>query len=158
MDHGGDDEPNLVPLLDLVLQLVMFFMMCANFVMEQVDQTVVLPDAVSAKPMKDAGQDVIFLNVNSEGHLLVVGKPKPLTTNDEMTLFLRDEADASRRRMEDAARKAGRQLAPEEKIETTVIIRAHKDARFEQVYRIMRTCQDVGLRKLQLRAIPYKGA
>src|SRR4029079_343313 len=40
---SSDAEPNLVPLLDLVLQLVMFFMMCANFVMEENDQTIKLP-------------------------------------------------------------------------------------------------------------------
>ena len=33
------------PLLDLVLQLVMFFMLCANFVMEQVNDTIKLPKA-----------------------------------------------------------------------------------------------------------------
>ena len=35
---GGDDkppEPNLMALLDLVLQMVMFFMVVANFVTEQ---------------------------------------------------------------------------------------------------------------------------
>ena len=63
-------EPNLVPLLDLVLQLVMFFMMCANFVMEQVDQTILLPVAQQAKPMSETGPDVVFLNVTADGALL----------------------------------------------------------------------------------------
>ena len=43
MSHGSSSsdkcEPNLVPLLDMVLQLVMFFMVCANFVMEQVNES-----------------------------------------------------------------------------------------------------------------------
>ena len=39
-------EPNLTPLLDMVLQLVMFFMLCANFVMEQVNESVKLPLAI----------------------------------------------------------------------------------------------------------------
>ena len=52
--HGGAAEaaePNLTPLLDLVLQLVMFFMIVSNFIMEQTNEAVRLPIAVSAKPI-----------------------------------------------------------------------------------------------------------
>ena len=42
MSHGGSDsgvsaEPNMTPLLDLVLQLLMFFIINVNFVSEQVN-------------------------------------------------------------------------------------------------------------------------
>ncbi len=33
-------DPNLVPLLDLVFQLIMFFMICVNFVSEQVNSDI----------------------------------------------------------------------------------------------------------------------
>jgi biopolymer transport protein ExbD len=46
-------EPNLTPLLDVVLQLLMFFMMCVNFVTEQVNSDIALPDAQSARPGQD---------------------------------------------------------------------------------------------------------
>ena len=43
MSHGGADDnsadPNLTPLLDLVLQLLMFFIINVNFVAEQVGNT-----------------------------------------------------------------------------------------------------------------------
>src|SRR3954453_16149024 len=99
MAHGthssasSDAEPNLVPLLDLVLQLVMFFMMCANFVMEQVDQTILLPVAQQAKPMAETGPYCVFLNVPAAGALLVTGRSKPLTTDAEVQVFLQTVHD-----------------------------------------------------------------
>ena len=152
MSHGGQDncEPNLVPLLDLVLQLVMFFMMCTNFIMEEVNQSIKLPIAQSARPMKETGTDVVFLNINDRGQLLVLEKPEPL--NDaEMAHYLQNVYDAGKRRAAEEARKGGSDPA-QAKVETLVIVRAHKDVDYSEVYKVMRKCQDLGLRKLQLRA------
>ena len=55
-------EPNLVPLLDVILQLVMFFMLCANFVMEQVNEAIKLPDAIAAKPLDKRAGDYLILH------------------------------------------------------------------------------------------------
>src|SRR5438552_7349756 len=76
---SSDAEPNLVPLLDLVLQLVMFFMVCANFVMEQINESIQLPKAEAARPLDANAHNIIFLNVNEKGEVLlsqldVVGK------------------------------------------------------------------------------------
>ena len=140
-------EPNLVPLLDLVLQLIMFFMMCAQFaVMEQTDRSIQLPLAQHAKPIPDTGPEVVFLGVNDRGEVKVVGRPRPLVTDDEIAVFLRQDV------YEPAAR-----AAKGKEIKTQVIIRADKNADFEQIYRIMRRCQEAGLRKLQLRAIQSGG-
>src|SRR5262245_55734238 len=97
MSHGShasaqtDAEPNLVPLLDLVLQLVMFFMMCANFVMEENDQSIKLPHSQQAKPLADTGPDVVHLGVTRDGHVTVVGRPHPLITDDELFVFLKKD-------------------------------------------------------------------
>jgi biopolymer transport protein ExbD len=144
-------EPNLVPLLDLVLQLVMFFMICAQFaVMEQTDQSIRLPNAQQAKPIPDdgLGPDVMYLGVTDRGEVKVSGRPRPLTTDAEITVFLRDVSEAAK---EAAARRG------EKDVKTLVVLRADKDATFEQIYRVMRRCQEAGLRKLQLRAIKVRG-
>src|SRR5947199_234287 len=91
-NHSELAEPNLVPLLDLVLQLIMFFMMCAQFaVMEQTDKGIQLPLAQQAKPIPDTGPDVVFLGVNDRGEVKVVGRPRPLVNDDEITVFLRQD-------------------------------------------------------------------
>jgi biopolymer transport protein ExbD len=147
--HGSssDAEPNLVPLLDLVLQLVMFFMMCAQFaVMEQTDQMIKLPQAAQAKPIPDEGlgPNVVFLGITDTGDVKVAGRP-PMKTEEEIVVFLKRDVYESALR---AARQRG-----EKDVSTLIVIRADQNADFAQIYRVMRRCQEAGLRKLQLRAI-----
>ena len=70
-------EPNLTPLLDVVFQLITFFMLVINFSSENYDQRVRLPVADSARPIDEPEQvseDRLVLNVDSEGHLLIAGR------------------------------------------------------------------------------------
>jgi biopolymer transport protein ExbD len=72
-------ELNLTPLLDVVLQLIMFFMMCVNFVMDQVDPNVELPSSVSARelpPKTDIQVVVVNMEVVREDVIGEDGKPK----------------------------------------------------------------------------------
>lgn len=148
MSHTSESsaEPNLVPLLDLVLQLVMFFMMVAQFaVMEQTDQTIKLPQAAQAKPIPEEGlgPDVVFLGITDQGDVKVTGRP-PMKTEEEVVVFLKQAYAAAQER----AKKEG-----QSDVRTLVVIRADQNADFAQVYKVMRRCQEAGLRKLQLRAI-----
>ncbi len=57
-------ELNLTPLLDVVLQLIMFFMMCVNFVSDQVNVNVLLPTSASVQEIQAKGDaDVVVVNV-----------------------------------------------------------------------------------------------
>jgi biopolymer transport protein ExbD len=149
--HAANDaEPNLVPLLDLVLQLVMFFMMCAHFAMqEQTDQAIKLPTAAQAAPIPEEGQgpNLLYLGVTNNGDVKVSGRP-PMTTDGEITAFLAEAAGAAKER----ARKEG-----DKDLKTIVVIRADERSDYAQVYKVMRHCQEVGLRKLQLRAVRPAG-
>lgn len=72
-------ELNLTPLLDVVLQLIMFFMMCVNFVMDQVDPNVLLPSSVSARelpPKSDVQVVVVNLEVVRQPVIGPDGKPE----------------------------------------------------------------------------------
>jgi biopolymer transport protein ExbD len=136
-------EPNLVPLLDLVLQLIMFFMMCANFVMEENDPGIQLPLSQMAKPLPDVGSDVLHLGIDDDGHVRVVGR-STMTNDPEVATFLREVADANRRSMAERNETGD--------LKTLVIIRASRDCSFHKIYSVMRRCQEAGLRRLQLRA------
>ena len=99
MSHGSAAdkcEPNLVPMLDMVLQLVMFFMVCANFVMEQVNETIKLPEAVVAKPIEKE-EYFIFLNINKDGHVLLsaldaIGDDRILTNPKRVETYMKQRA------------------------------------------------------------------
>ena len=84
MSHGGggggkgwvSSDPNLTPLLDLVLQLVMYFMLVANFVMDELSDKIHLPVATQAKPLTAKDTNIMYLNVSKEGKILLpIGDP-----------------------------------------------------------------------------------
>ena len=146
MSHGGglgkgevSPEPNLTPLLDLVLQLVMFFMLVANFVMDELSDKINLPIASQAKPLTAKDPNVHYLNVTREGKVILpVGDP--LTTPEQITFHMNQLA---------RTHALGEQKA---KDEVTVIIRADRDTRFLNIHKTMLAIKNAGFRKLQLRA------
>ncbi len=61
-------EPNLTPLLDVVFQLITFFMLMINFSSDNYDRRVTLPVAGSARPVEDdqqVAEDRLVLNIDS---------------------------------------------------------------------------------------------
>jgi len=151
MSHGGADkcEPNLIPLLDLVLQLVMFFMVCANFVMEQINESIQLPAAEVARPLDPNATNIIFLNVNEKGEVLLsaldaVGKENTLYNKVQVQNYMKRRFD------EDIRKNGGDKTRPPKSL---LIIRADKRTPFEKVYDIMKACQLAGYQNCQLRAI-----
>lgn len=151
MSHGSDKacEPNLVPLLDMVLQLVMFFMVCANFVMEQVNESIKLPTAVSAQPLDPNAGNIIFLNVNEKGEVLLsaldaVGSDRVLYNQIQVQSYMK-------RRYEEDVRVAGGDTSKPPR--STVIIRADRRTQFRKIYDIEVACQKAGYKNCKLRAI-----
>src|SRR6266403_3123687 len=111
MSHTvGDDikaEPNLIPLLDLVFQLIMFFMICVNFVSAQVNEEIKLPISQSARAMDKAEVEVLVLNMEATGKILVVGQPRPLGTIGEKKYFLKQFYADAKRAAEESGDKRG---------------------------------------------------
>jgi len=67
MSHGGGEdniEPDLTPLLDLVMQLLMFFIINVNFVSNATDADTDLPTAGSARPEENDPKS-IFLDLRT---------------------------------------------------------------------------------------------
>ena len=134
-------EPNLVPLLDLVLQMLMFFIITVNFVSNQVNENIKLPVAQMAQPMKKDITDVLYLNVNDKGQIEVVGREQPLSDFGQIKNYLRTEY------------RNREILSGPGKVNTSVIIRADRNAEYRLVYQILRQCKEQGFRKMQLRAM-----
>ena len=143
MSHGTEESPHeraLIPLLDMVFQLLMFFIMCVNFVTEQVSEDIKLPKAQSARPMDKNETDVLFLNLNGEGKLMVLGKDHPLPLT-EIKVWLRQQYNDAERVSKDG------------KVRTAIIIRADQGASYADVFKVMQACKEEKYRKLKLRAI-----
>jgi biopolymer transport protein ExbD len=169
MRHGpaaeaSSAEPNLTPLLDVVLQLLMFFMMCVNFVNEQVKEDVQLPESASARPMDKAQTDVLFLNLKPfhfnewkdrvrdsdllrqlqdkfrEGDPLVFVSGKDPMKPIELDFWLKQKHEDLLKESEG------------KEVKTAVIIRADADTEYTQVFRVLQMCKVRGFTNLKLRA------
>src|SRR5262245_37397687 len=152
MSHGSTEkcEPNMTPLLDLVLQLVMFFMLCANFVMEQTAFELKLPEAISAKALDKGVADPLFLNVNAQGSVLIA----PLDREGDVDHY--DNPIALRGYLERRA-AVEKKRTGKPKPEGTIILRIDRDTPFEKTYPVMKACREAGYTKVELRAIRYSG-
>ncbi len=65
----------LTPMLDMVFQLITFFMLVLNVKAAYIDTTLSLPIVGSAKPVDDKGlEELMVINVNKEGHVKAYGK------------------------------------------------------------------------------------
>src|SRR5438309_4410504 len=89
---------NLTPLLDLVLQLIMFFMITVNFVrVDQFDNAITLPMASQAVPLDNTAEDWIFLNLDGGGKLVGTLSTFVLDTPQKLKVHLMREKESLER-------------------------------------------------------------
>jgi biopolymer transport protein ExbD len=144
LSHASSAEPNLTPILDLVFQLITFFMLVINFKSAALDLSLRLPVVGSARPVDTKGtQDLLILNVNREGALTLYGIPQDIPG------YIAAAAQASRL----AASRTNPNLKPGDELPTTVVLRADKSTTFDLLNRVIKTCQDNGFRKFALKAM-----
>ena len=134
--------PNLTPLLDIVLQLITFFMMLIHFgsKLEGESASVKLPTAPAALPGGDLGLDRLVVAVDADGKLLVEGHSL-------------DEISAGPWWAEQAkTRRAGQASigGSTEELSTLVVVRADKKATYGVVRRLLGTAQDQGFAHFSL--------
>lgn len=157
MSHGSSDkcEPNFTPLLDLVLQLVMFFMLCANFVMDQTSVEIKLPDAIAAKAMDKSEEFAIYLNVNDQGKVILAPSDQYKDGNGDTITTLENAAQVEvflKRRAKEDESAAG-PASKDKPLRSIIILRVHKECAFEKTYGIMKACRKANYLRVQLRAI-----
>jgi biopolymer transport protein ExbD len=136
-------QPNLTPLLDMVFQLITFFMLVINFKEASVDQSLQLPVLGSARPVESKGEDLLVLNIDAEGRLKVYG------ASQEVRSYIAAEARQEQARMK-AKNKA---YKPGDELATTVVIRADKATPFKLLNDVIKVCQKQNYRKFALKAV-----
>jgi biopolymer transport protein ExbD len=142
-------EPNLTPLLDVVFQLITFFMLMVNFSSDNYDRRITLPVAGSARPVEDdqqVSQDRLVLNIDKNGHLLVRGEAQPL---NEAVHSIQHEAKLIKLNLD----AAGKKLDASGSLPTTIVLRADKDATCSSILALIKACQANGFRKFALKAM-----
>ena len=147
--HSSDTaEPNLTPMLDMVFQLVTFFMLVINFQAAAVDMSLKLPVVGSARPVDTKGQEqLLVLNVTKKGEVIVYGQPQVPET------YLAKEARMAVKTMQLEGKKA--KLGDE--LPTMIVVRADQKTPFDLLNKILTECQKNGFRTFALRAMNAAG-
>ena len=146
-------EPNLTPLLDMVFQLITFFMLVITFKSAELDTSLNLPVVGSARPVDTTAHDLLVLNIDSTGNLKLFGR-----TISEAAIDKYIAAESVRSMM--TARMTAADLEAEGELPTTVVIRADRATPFKMVQRVITACQNGGFRQFALKALdkpPTKG-
>ncbi len=140
---SAEGEADLTPILDMVFQLITFFMLVMNFKAAALDLTLKLPVVGSAMPVDtDGKEELLILNLSPSGDLTVYGEKVDLER------YIAVEADVSRM----AAKNKGLDIKSGEDLPTTIVIRSDESSRFKDLYRVIKACQDHGYRKFALKA------
>ncbi len=137
---------NLTPLLDLVLQLIMFFMITVNFVrVDQFDVNIDLPMASQAVPLDNTAEQWIFLNLDGAGKLVGTLATLVLDTPEKLKVHLMREKE-SIERADKAKGKSG-------DVKIVIILRADKNCKYGDVWTVLNSCQRAGFKYWQLRVM-----
>jgi biopolymer transport protein ExbD len=179
MSHGPTSggisaAPNLTPLLDIVLQVLMFFMMCANFVGAQTTKEIALPKSVSVKPIDKSDPDWLYVNFKpfhlrdfentvaadklddlkrnfQEGDACILVPLKEPMKVAQFRSWLKSEFEVADR----IAKASGKKDA---KVNTCIVIRADREANYGMVFQIMDICKAIGYTRMKMQASSKKAA
>ena len=112
---------SLMPLLDVVFLLLIFFLVATRFAEEDREMELPLPDASEAMPLTVAPKEV-FINIDSEGRFFVGGKEVEAAELEQ--ILLRSAANNPHQ---------------------AAIIRADKNVTFQQVVTAGNLCKRAGV-------------
>ena len=145
---AGFAEPDMTPMIDIVFQLLTFFMIAINFENTKADERVKLPIDALAKPPETKLDDELLLNI---GYKRKADGSRASSTpyvfyDGDKTL---EQIDASLRQ-EALFFKAKR--GDEALDDVAVIIRADADVPTGMVQELIEKCQQQGFSKFSLKA------
>jgi len=129
-------DVDMTPMIDIVFQLMTFFIFTLNFSEAEQDDRIQLPLSQLAKPVPGPVEKPITLQVTSTSSVIYAGELIPVA---QIGGYLeREKASLV---------NAGRQPA-----EATVIVRADGRAKTGEVQGVVKICQEKGFEKFALRA------
>jgi biopolymer transport protein ExbD len=116
------DVLNMTPLIDVVFQLLLFFLVATRFAAEDRELDVMLPAASEARPLIAQPRE-LFVNIDHQGQYFIQGK---VVNGDEVAQILR-------------------QAAADNPAHQSVIIRADRRVQLDSAVFVMNACNQAGI-------------
>jgi len=127
-------EPNLVPILDMVFQLITFFMLVVNFKATEVDRELTLPVIGSARPVEEeTNSELLVLNIRPDGRVFARGE-----AHDNIAGFIGVEARVI---------AADKKIQPGASLPVRVVIRGDRNLSVKQLLDVTDVCRANGFDK-----------
>ena len=146
----GFTEPDMTPMIDIVFQLLTFFMIAINFENTKADERVKLPRDMLAKPPEVKPEHELVLNFGYERD-----KKGVRTPNQAPTVFYNEkhvEVAQLTPDLEQEKRVMEAMHGKDVVAKATVLIRADSEVPTGLVQQLIKKCQDNGFTKFSLRA------
>jgi len=136
---SGVLNPNLTPLLDVVLQLITFFMMLVHFGtrIEGATKAIRLPVVPAALPTSDLTFDRLMVTLDAEGHLMVGNES---LDDRAATMWWTNQAKLRRAGL-DALSASNAAI---DNLPTLVVFRADREASYGVIRRTLAQAQEAG--------------
>lgn len=129
------EEMDYTPMIDIVFQLLTFFMMVITFHETEAADGIVLPKSELAKPPEKI-ELPLFVHMRADGQVIFRGKLNSVEA-------VKRELEAEGQLIEDRQRK---------RADVLVIVRADQAARTGKVQELIKVCQEARFEKFALRA------
>jgi biopolymer transport protein ExbD len=130
-------EGDMTSMIDMVFQLIIFFMVLINFSQEDQNEKIKLPSSELAKPAEAPLSNPIVLNLDFSGSVYIGAETSSV---EGLRPLLQVEADALKAKGLTAK-------------DANIIIRAHQNTPGGKVQDLIKKCQEVGYEKFALRAL-----
>jgi len=163
-DEGAAGELtfDMTPMIDVVFQLIIFFMVILSFAKTEVEAKLFLPVAQAAKPPERVEEELFVVNVVNANEKDRYGNwvfkdPRNLSQPDADRPYItrgkqRLTVDELRTSLLEWAR-LNRFRTDREDVTAAVIIRGDRNVVWEEMFRAMLECRDAGFTKVYLKAL-----
>jgi biopolymer transport protein ExbD len=141
---SGATKLDMTPMIDIVFQLIAFFMLVINITKVDQNELIRLPASELAKPPEAPPQSPLTLQLTSQGTVIFGGEETP--PGQDTLLWLRPLLLRERQIIDHTPQRSV--------ADATIIIRADRNAKAGRVQELMQLCQEpaIGFQKFKLRA------
>lgn len=129
---GGDMPIDFVPMVDVLFNLLIFFLLATSMAQAEREMSIALPHAAASGPISAAMREII-ININANGSIIVAGK---MLTQDELAATIRSAVSGN----------------PDQKVS----VRGDRATAYANVATVLDICKGTGVQQPYLETIPMQ--
>ncbi|MEK6700885.1 MAG: biopolymer transporter ExbD [Planctomycetota bacterium] len=132
VDPASDLHIDFVPMVDVLFNLLIFFLLATSMAQSEREMSIALPQAVASGPISAAMREIV-ININADGSITLAGKS---TTTDELAATIRAAVASN----------------PDQKVS----IRGDRNTSYANVASVLDVCKGAGIQQPYLETIPTR--